>query len=150
MIFRMRPAAAAALLGLCAVAAPALADDDHVGLVKNVTGHVQVMREAGAVEATPGLRLFIADRLVSDDGASAGVAFRDGTLLTLGGRSDVKVRDYLFDPKQSKYQFSVYLAKGSAIYSSGRIGKLSPESVKVDTPTATVGVRGTRFIVEAK
>ena len=139
----------AMLAGLCAAAAPAQAGDEHVALFKNVAGHVRVLRQDGSLDAQPGMQLFIADRLVSDAGASAGIVFRDGTLLTLGAASDVKVRDYVFDPRQAKYAFSVYLAKGSAIYSSGKIGKLSPESVKVDTPTSTVGVRGTRFVVEA-
>ena len=132
---------------LAALAAPSV--DDHVALFKNVTGHVHVVRQGSSLDAVPGMQLMVADRLVSDAGASAGIAFRDGTLLTLGAASDVMVRDYVFEPRTSKYAFSVYLAKGSAIYSSGKIGKLSPESVKVDTPTSTVGVRGTHFIIEA-
>ncbi|HEY4082497.1 MAG TPA: FecR family protein [Burkholderiaceae bacterium] len=126
------------------------ADEQHVALFKSVVGHVYVLRADSKLAAAPGMQLFVADRLTSDAGASAGLVFRDGTLLTLGAGSDVKVRDYVFEPKQAKYAFSVYLAKGSAVYSSGKIGKLSPESVKVDTPTSTVGVRGTRFIIEAQ
>lgn len=144
-------AAALIALAAAALAAPASgASDEHVALFKNVVGHVHVLRADKDLPAVPGMQLFIADRLTSDAGASAGLVFKDGTLLTLGAASDVKVRDYVFDPKQAKYAFSVYLAKGSAIYSSGKIGKLSPESVKVDTPTSTVGVRGTRFIIEAQ
>lgn len=135
---------------LSVAAASALAADEHVALFKNVVGHVYVQRADAKLPAVPGMQLFIADQLTSDAGASAGIAFKDGTLLTLGANSDVKVRNYVFEPTQAKYAFSVYLAKGSAIYSSGKIGKLSPESVKVDTPTSTVGVRGTRFIIEAQ
>ena len=76
--------------------------------------------------------------------------FKDGTLLTVGSATEVQIRDYVFEPKMAKYEFSVYLSKGTAIYSSGKIGKLSPQSVRVDTPTATVGVRGTRFIITAE
>lgn len=141
-------AAAAALLG--AAGRASAADEQHVALFKSVVGHVYVQRADSQLPAAPGMQLFVADRLTSDVGASAGIVFRDGTLLTLGAGSDVKVRDYVFEPKQAKYAFSVYLAKGSAVYSSGKIGKLSPESVKVDTPTSTVGVRGTRFIIEAQ
>ena len=143
-------ATVATLVALGAAASPAFAADEHVGLFKNVVGQVHVLRGDASLPAVPGMQLFIADRLTSEAGASAGITFKDGTLLTLGAASDIKVRDYVFEPKQAKYAFSVYLAKGSAIYSSGKIGKLSPESVKVDTPTATVGVRGTRFIVEAQ
>src|ERR1700712_2770764 len=123
--------------------------DTHVALFKNVSGHVRVLRDNGSLDASAGMTLFVSDQIVSDVGAAAGIVFKDGTLMTVGQSTDVKVRDYLFQPKEAKYAFSVYLAKGSAIYSSGKIGKLSPESVKVDTPTSTVGVRGTRFIIEA-
>jgi hypothetical protein len=34
-------------------------------------------------------------------------------------------------------------------YLSGLIGKLSPESVRIETPTASIGVRGTHFAVKA-
>ncbi len=150
MFTRNQLATMAMLAALCSGASSAFAADEHVALFKSVEGHVHVLRGDASLPAVSGMQLFIADRLTSDAGASAGITFRDGTLLTLGASSDIKVRDYVFDPKQAKYAFSVYLAKGSAVYSSGKIGKLSPESVKVDTPTATVGVRGTRFIVEAQ
>ncbi len=126
------------------------AADDHVALVKNVTGHVHIVRGAEDIPAVPGSVVLRSDELSSERGASAGIVFRDGTLLTLGQASRVKVRDYVFEPQDKRYAFSIFLAKGQAIYSSGRIGKLAPESVKVDTPTSTVGVRGTKFIVTAE
>jgi FecR protein len=140
----------AAIAAKVDAAPPISMDDAHVALFKTVSGPVHVVRENASLDAAPGMTLFVSDRIISDATASAGVVFEDGTLLTVGQSTDIKVRDYVFQPKEAKYAFSVYLAKGSAIYSSGKIGKLSPESVKVDTPTSTVGVRGTRFIVEAK
>lgn len=141
--------AIAAFVATASAAPPTPADDAHVALFKTVDGPVRVVRDNATLPATSGMTLFVADRVVSDAGASAGIVFKDGTLITVGASTDVKVRDYVFQPKEAKYAFSMYLAKGSAIYSSGKIGKLSPESVKVDTPTSTVGVRGTRFIVQA-
>jgi hypothetical protein len=137
------------LVTLAGLVAPTHAEDGHVGLFKNVTGTVHIVRKDITLPAAPGALVFISDRLVSGAGATAGVVFKDGTLLTVGPAAELVVRDYAFKPAEAKYDFSVYLAKGSAIYSSGRIGKLAPASVKVDTPTATVGVRGTRFIIEA-
>ena len=140
--------AASGLAGLPARAATV--DDEHVALFKNVTGRVRVVHADTTVDATPGMNLFTTDRIVSGADGSAGVVFKDGTLVTVGASSEVHVRDYAFEPKNAKYAFSMYLARGSAIYSSGKIGKLAPESVKVDTPSATIGVRGTRFIVTAE
>ena len=140
---------AAALAASCFVA-PAQADDDHVALFKNVTGNLKIARNGEMLDAVPGGSLFTSDKVVSGVGGSAGIVFKDGTLLTVGSATEVQIRDYVFEPKTAKYEFSVYLAKGTAIYSSGKIGKLSPQSVRLDTPTATVGVRGTRFIISAE
>jgi len=145
----MRSTALGVLAALCIVVQTARADD-HVAIFKTVTGPMKVLRADATIDATPGAALFISDKVVSGAGASAGIVFKDGTLLTVGASSEVHLRDYVFEPKEARFAFSMYLAKGTAIYSSGKIGKLAPESVKVDTPTATVGVRGTRFIVTAE
>jgi hypothetical protein len=142
-----------ALAWLFFLAMPVHADevhsvDDHAALVKSVTGVVKVIRQQDTFDATGGTTLRVSDRVVTAPGASAAIVFRDGTLLTLGSGADVLLRDYVFAPKDNKFAFSLYLSKGSAIYESGKIGKLSPQSVKVETPKATVGVRGTRFLVE--
>jgi hypothetical protein len=138
-----------ALVGFAGLAMPALAGDDHAALVKSVHGDVQVTRQHDTFKAIGGSELRVSDRVVTAPGASAAIVFRDGTLLTLGSGADILVRDYVFEPKVGKFAFTLYLARGSAIYESGKIGKLSPQSVKVETPKATVGVRGTRFLIEA-
>lgn len=134
---------------LTCLAMPAFAGNDHAALVKSVNGDVQVTRHSHAFKASSGTTLLVSDRVVTAPGASAAIVFEDGTLLTLGPGADILVRDYVFEPKNGKFSFSLYLAKGSAIYESGKIGKMSPQSVKVETPRATVGVRGTRFLIEA-
>ena len=144
----MTRTACACLMALFCIAGPAFGEE-NVAIFKNVSGGLKVERNGASLDATPGMQLFMSDKVVSDSGSSAGMVFKDGTLLTVGPSTEIQIRDYLFEPKNSKYEFSVYLAKGTAIYSSGKIGKLSPESVKVNTPTATVGVRGTRFIINA-
>lgn len=137
------------LLSLSCIAGPAYADN-HVALFKKVTGSMKVVRGDQKLDATPGMTLFTTDRIVSGPASTAGIVFKDGTLITVGESSEIEIRDYAFETKDAKYQFGMYLAKGSAIYSSGKIGKLAPEAVKINTPTTTVGVRGTRFIVTAE
>lgn len=137
----------AALLALAPLASRAA--DAHVALVKSVSGRVAIVQGGTTREATGGVQLRVSDRVVAAPGATAAIVFRDGTMLTLGSGADIQVRDYVFEPKSGKYAFSLYMSKGSAIYETGKIGKLAPEKVKVETPKATVGVRGTRFLVEA-
>ena len=136
-------------LAIGASVGTALADVEHVAIVKTVEGKLEILRDGSSSAAASGDRLFVSDQLKSAVGATAGIVFKDGTLLTVGPSTDIKLRDYAYEPKESKYAFSLYLDKGSAIYSSGQIGKLAPQAVKVDSPTASVGVRGTRFIITA-
>jgi hypothetical protein len=123
--------------------------DEHVALFKNATGDLKLMRGQSVIVPEVGTHIFKSDVIVSGANASCGIAFKDGTLLTVGASSEVEISQYVFEPEEAKYDFALYLKKGSAIYSSGKLGKISPESVKVNTPKATVGVRGTRFIIKA-
>lgn len=138
-----------AMLGAMAALHPASANEGHVAMVKSASGNISIARKDAMVDAGAGTRLFVSDRIISGTDASAGIVFNDGTVLTVGPSADVQVRDYAFEPKSEKYEFFVYLARGAAIYASGMIGKFSPDAVKVATPIATIGVRGTRFIVDA-
>jgi hypothetical protein len=141
----------AAVFVTLAIASSSLhAQEPHIAFLKDVRGTVEVMRQGQKIAAKSGMRLYVSDRLMSGAGASAGMVFRDGTALTMGASADLSLRAYVFQPKQGEYAFDAYLAKGTALYSSGKIAKMSPDAVKVGTPTATVGVRGTRFIIEAE
>uniref|UniRef100_A0A8J7VRL7 FecR domain-containing protein n=1 Tax=Coralloluteibacterium stylophorae TaxID=1776034 RepID=A0A8J7VRL7_9GAMM len=138
---------AAALLACLSL--PVVATESHVALVRGVTGQVTVVRGADTQEVEVGTQLQVADRVVTAPDATASIVFLDGTMLTLGGSADAHVRDYVFEPKAERYAFSLYISQGSAIYESGKIGRVAPEAVEVETPQATVGVRGTRFLIEA-
>lgn len=146
---RLKLAPLLAIAALSGFAGGACANGEQIATFKNVLGDIGIARNGTTLSAVSGSTLFVSDRIVSGAGSSAGIVFKDGTQLTLGPSTDIQVRDYAFEPKQAKFEFFVYLARGAAVYSSGMIAKLAPESVKVATPTATIGVRGTRFIIEA-
>lgn len=117
-----------------------------VGMVKgNADASVQRARQNHALGA--GDPLHEGDLVRTGKGGHAALSFRDGTSVTLGGGSEFSIRRYRFAPERKAYAFDVHMQKGQAIYASGRLGKLSPQSVSFSTPRAVVGVRGTRFLV---
>ncbi|MEP6970511.1 MAG: FecR domain-containing protein [Betaproteobacteria bacterium] len=132
-----------------ACASVAMAQDTHVALFKSVSGDVKLMRGGTTVVPVAGTPILRSDVVVSGPGSSGGIVFVDGTTLAVDASTEVEIRRYVFQPESKQYDFALYLKKGSAIYSSGKLGKLSPESVEVSTPRAAIGVRGTRFIVSA-
>lgn len=118
-----------------------------VALVKRVEGAPTVVRNGESLEAKSGMKLYVTDKVVAGQGASIGIVFNDGTTLSAGPSTELDLSEYVFDPAHSKYAFSMFLKKGTLIYSSGKLGKLSPDSVKLNTPRSTIGVRGTRLVL---
>lgn len=130
------------------VAGYGAAHANDTGIIKTKSGTVHLVRNGRQVPALPAMPLKDKDIIMTGTRGFAGLLFKDGTVITLGPSSEFTIQTYIFEPKDHAYFFSFFMNKGSLIYNSGRIGKLSPQSVRLATPKATVGIRGTRFIVD--
>jgi hypothetical protein len=76
------------------------------------------------------------------------VILRDNSTLSLGPGSRIVIETFLFFPYEGKFGMLARITRGSMAYLSGLIGKLAPGSARFETPTATIGIRGTRFAVK--
>jgi hypothetical protein len=72
----------------------------------------------------------------------------DDTRLTIGPGSELLIREFEFNPSSYAGDLAVSFLKGTARVVTGLIGKHAPESVRFYTPTATIGIRGTEFVVD--
>lgn len=127
--------------------AGAAAQERAIGYVKTAQGDAFVQRGAQQIAAEPGMPVMRGDRLLTEAGATLGVTLRDNTVLSIGPRSAISLSKFEFEPAENRYGFVVDIARGTLHYISGLIAKLSAESVSVNTPVASVAVRGTRFLV---
>ena len=141
---------AALLTGLPALASERTMEEcpEIVGSVKKVTGKAFLGRGEERVAAHIGDHLFGGDVLITSAKSSMGVIFRDDTIISLGSNSEVRIDDFVFRPAEGRMNFLVNVGKGTAQFISGQMAKLSPESVQVETPLSTIGIRGTRFLVK--
>ncbi|MEG2173481.1 MAG: FecR family protein [Desulfovibrionaceae bacterium] len=121
---------------------------EQIGNVKTLSGTAYVQRGDTQLRPALGDTLQVQDRVRTGADGSIGISFVDGTRLSLGPSSDVALRDYVFAPQENTFAFSLELLKGTAAYISGRLGKLSPDSVKIATPHVTIGIRGTSFALK--
>jgi len=119
-----------------------------IGTVRNSAGKATITREGRVLPASEGTKLFAGDTLSTGSDGSLGVILRDDSTLSLGPESSFAIQKFLFSPAEGKFGLLVRLTRGTMAYLSGLIGKLSPESVHIETPTASIGVRGTRFAVK--
>lgn len=147
----MRHTFVAAAVAGCLLAASPLsgADEAPVGFVKTVIGDGLVVTGGKAEKAAVGTPVYQGSVLKTGPQSALGVTFRDETVMTCGPASELVVENYRYAPARGDIGLVGRLVRGSMLYLSGVIAKLQPESVKVVTPTATIGIRGTRFLVRA-
>ncbi|GAB4234442.1 MAG: hypothetical protein OHK0028_10640 [Deltaproteobacteria bacterium] len=123
--------------------------DGTIGVVRNAAGPATVTRSGNVLPAAAGTKLQVGDILATGPGGSVGVLLRDNSSLSLGPSGSLVLREFLFSPSEGKFGLLVRLSRGTMAYLSGLIGKLAPEKARFETPTATIGIRGTRFAVKA-
>ncbi len=103
----------------------------------------------------PTRRLQVGDRVRSNeelstgDQSSMGVTLQDGTLVALGPKTTLRLDQFAYEPRTDAGSMVLSLLKGSMRFVTGAIGKSNRDSIRITTRTATIGIRGTDFIVEA-
>jgi hypothetical protein len=121
---------------------------NEVGIIKTVRGKVQIERGTNRLEAKVGDSVQENDRVGVQMGSSIGISLSDETLLSLGPNSAMVIDRYSFNQVTGEGQVETSILKGTCRYVTGLIGRLNPGAIKVTTPAATIGIRGTDFIVE--
>jgi hypothetical protein len=134
------------LVAALGFAGSAIAQD--IGLVKVAKGSVEIQRGAEKVPVKVGTALRTADVLVTGADGSAGVTFTDNSLVSVGPNSVFAIDKYRFDTTTHAGEFEGSLRQGRLAAVSGKMVKQSPESMKIRTPSAIMGVRGTEFVVQ--
>ncbi len=129
-----------------ALAVPAMAAD--IGQIKVAKGKVEIQRGAARLAAAVGTGVQANDILHTGADGSAGVTFTDNTLLSVGPNTIFAVEKYSFDSTTHAGEFQGNLRQGRLAAVSGKMVKQSPETMRIRTPSAVMGVRGTEFVVQ--
>ena len=135
----------AGALALVFAAAPAFAQvpQNAAGRIKVASGAVFIVRAGALVPAQAGQEVFEADGLKTGSDGRLGITLKDDTRVSLGPSSEVRVDRFVFAPAEGRMGLVLKVVRGVMAYVSGRIAKLSPDSIRLETPAAVVGVRGT-------
>ena len=139
--------AAVAVCGCFALALASTVYGDDVGQMKVSKGAVHIERGGQKLPRQVGMRVQQSDVIVTGVDGSAGIAFMDDSLLSVGPNSVLAIDRFEFDSTTHRGAFDSSLKKGTLAAVSGKLAKQSPEAMKVRTPAALLGVRGTEFVV---
>lgn len=125
---------------------PQIAASVPIGGISELTG------DAGSIERTSGERL-VADLttdVVSMDNVETRngrlkIEFIDSTQVSMTEHTVLEINEYVYDPDPNKSKMALNFASGTARFATGKLGLVPRENIQIQTPTASIGIRGTDF-----
>jgi hypothetical protein len=130
---------------------PAVAQQPSAaGRIKVVSGSAFIFRGGKLIAAQAGQDVYASDGLRTGADGSLGVTLKDDTRLSLGPSSEVGIERFAYATSDGSLGLVLRFVRGVSAYVSGRIAKLSPDAVRLETPAAIVGVRGTTLAISAE
>ena len=137
----------ALLVALPASAAPT---GELIGHIHKIEGSASIMRDGATVPGVLGGDLYRGDVVRTGKPGAVGLVLTDDTTVSLGSGSELSLNNYEFAPKEGHFGLLLQMVKGTFSYVSGQIAKLAPESARIQTPDATIAIRGTKLLIEIK
>ncbi|WGS28453.1 VCBS domain-containing protein [Bradyrhizobium sp. ISRA464] len=117
-----------------------------IGHVSKLVGSATVVRNGVAVVLNQGDNVYKGDVVQSGAGSTLGITFIDGTVFGLGPNAKMVLNEMIYDPNGSNNSSLLSLVQGTISFVAGATAKHG--DMKVDTPVATMGIRGTAVLVE--
>jgi len=138
----------AALLLAVIAAAPAFGDPVAIGQVKTASGGATILRDGARLPAKPGDPVYQSDVVETGADGGIGITFIDNSVFSTGPNAQLALQQFSFNVQSLVGSMLAELRKGTLSVVSGDITHHTPGAMRIKTPTAILGVRGTTFAVE--
>ncbi|WP_024850158.1 FecR domain-containing protein [Hydrogenovibrio kuenenii] len=117
-----------------------------IATVAAIKGEANILRADQKLPVHMGDALEEKDQIKTGPNTKVQLIFKDRTIVTIGKNTLFSIPQYVYgDAKTSKVQF--HLSKGVFKSMTGKIGAIAKQRFKIKTATATIGIRGTIYIV---
>ncbi len=119
-------------------------DASPVGAVQEISGEATVTRLDGTVETIGlGTPIYPGDIVETDEQGAVNIMFIDETTFAVSEDARLAIDEYIFDPATQSGTSNFSVLKGVFVFTSGLIGRDDPDDVMIDTPSGSIGIRGT-------
>ncbi len=132
---------------LVIVSGAASATGPEIGHIKTVSGDASIVRDGDRIPAMLGEPVYESDSIETGDDGSIGITFTDNTMFSAGPNTTLMLTEFAYESSSFEGNMLADLLEGTLSVTSGDIAKSSPEAMRLRTPSAILGVRGTRFLV---
>ena len=125
-------------------------EQQPIGHVEQLEGEVVIIRADGTrVVASEGTPLFQDDVITTDGEGAVGLRFVDGMTLSLGSDARMVLDEFAYDAEAGEGGGLIEVIQGAFSFVSGKAAHVGLDSLVIDTPTMTIGIRGTKVIAQA-
>jgi len=119
-----------------------------IGSITDFRGGGAIKRGAKTTVASKGAGVEKMDTISTNSQGRFRITFNDSTTVNITENSRLLVDDFVYDGGgKSKGKLGLRVALGTVRYASGKVAKTNPRGVNIRTPTATIAVRGTDFVM---
>lgn len=121
------------------------ASAESIGGVLEQSGTVaQIQRDRENIPAILDESIASMDEVETKNGRLK-IKFVDDTLVSLTEHTYMVINEYVYDPNPSKSKMALNFVSGTARFATGGLGLVPRENIQIQTPTASIGIRGTDF-----
>jgi hypothetical protein len=123
----------------------------NIGNITELNGTGRVVREVPkdldeTYQASLDLDINSYDNVQTSNGR-LGITFLDDSQVRLTEHSELIIDEFIYDPDPSKSKMALQFASGTARFITGKLATIDKENITINTPSATIGIRGTDFTV---
>ena len=121
-----------------------LISENEAGVIETIEGTVTATHIDGASRTLiSGDTIYQGEIINTEEDASINISFFDGSDLSLGEESEIIIDEFIYDPDASTGSLGLDIIEGVFVFVSGEIAENDPEGIILNTPTASLGIRGT-------
>ena len=125
---------------------PVLALAPDAGEIGKIKGSGVLERNGAIITGGSGVGVKSMDTAVTAKGTMQ-IDFVDETRVDITEHSRLLIDEFVYDPGNDRGSLSLKASLGTVRYASGQIAKKYKQNVKIRTPSATIGIRGTDFVL---
>lgn len=119
-------------------------DESPIGSIQEISGDATVTRTDGTIEPlTLGSPIYQGDIVETAADGAVNISFADESSFAISEDARLAIDEFVYDPvtEEGSQDFSVL--KGIFVFTSGLVGRDDPDDVNIDTPSGSIGIRGT-------
>ena len=136
------------LIKLALVAILSLSAGNAIAEIGKITTHEGsgevIRKDGGRLVASLSLNIHSYDDVRTGNGRIE-ITFDDDSTVKMSPHSKLVIDEFVFDPNPKKSKMAFKVAAGTARFATGKLGLVDKNKIKIRTPTATIGIRGTDF-----